>query len=107
MTLAMSDATGDDAGLASGLVSTTAQAGGAVGLAVLATMSASRSQDLLASGATQAAALTGGYHLAFGIGAGLVLVGIVVAASVLRREALDHVQLIEFAGDAEDERYAA
>ena len=50
MTLAMSGATPSDAGLASGLVNTTAQVGGALGLAVLATLSASRSEHLIADG---------------------------------------------------------
>jgi len=84
MTLAMSAATPSDAGLASGLVNTTAQVGGALGLAVLATLSASRSDDLVAQGHSTAAALTSGYHLAFWIGAGLVVAGIVAALTVLR-----------------------
>jgi EmrB/QacA subfamily drug resistance transporter len=86
MTLAMSGATADDAGLASGLISTTAQVGGALGLAVLATLSASRSSALIRSGEPTATALTSGYHLAFGIGAALVLVAIVVAVTVLQPE---------------------
>ena len=85
MTLAMSDATSDDAGLVSGLVSTTAQVGGALGLAVLATLSKSHTDRLLAEGESPAAALLGGYHLAFSIGAALVLIGIVLAVTVLRR----------------------
>jgi EmrB/QacA subfamily drug resistance transporter len=84
MTLAMSGATPSDAGLASGLVSTGAQTGGALGLAILATLSASRSDHLLAGGGSNAAALTGGYHLAFWIAAGLVLAAIVVALTVLQ-----------------------
>jgi MFS family permease len=84
MTLAMSAATPSDAGLASGLVNTTAQVGGALGLAVLATLSASRSEDLAAHGQSSAAALTSGYHLAFWIGAALVLAGIVAALAILR-----------------------
>jgi MFS family permease len=86
MTLAMSGATPSDAGLASGLVNTTVQVGGALGLAVLATLSATRSQDLVASGDSQAAALTGGYHLAFLIGAALVVAAIGVATVVLQGE---------------------
>ncbi len=84
MTLAMSSASKEDAGLASGLVSTTAQVGGALGLAVLATVSTARSQELFIAGASFDAALTGGYQLAFGISAGLVLASIAVAATVVR-----------------------
>ncbi|HYX83755.1 MAG TPA: MFS transporter [Gaiellales bacterium] len=84
MTLSMSGATPEDAGLASGLVNTTVQVGGALGLAVLATLSASRSDSLLAGGRSTASALTGGYHLAFLIGAILVAAAIAVAASVLQ-----------------------
>ena len=86
MTLAMSGATPDDAGLASGLINTTAQVGGALGLAVLATLSASRSAALIGAGEPTPAALTSGYHLAFGIGAVLVLVAIAVAVTVLQPE---------------------
>jgi predicted MFS family arabinose efflux permease len=86
MTLAMSGATPEDAGLASGLINTTAQVGGALGLAVLATLSASRSDQLIGDGESAAAALTSGYHLAFGIGAGLVVVAIAVAVTVLQPE---------------------
>ena len=82
-TVAMSSATPSDAGLASGLVNTTAQVGGALGLAVLATLSATRSDRLLSEGETKAAALTSGYHLAFLIGTALVVAALVVAIAVL------------------------
>jgi EmrB/QacA subfamily drug resistance transporter len=85
MGLAMSGATPEDAGLASGLINTTAQVGGALGLAVLATLSASRSETLLGSGDSTAVALTGGYHLAFWIAAGVVAAAIVAALVLLEQ----------------------
>jgi EmrB/QacA subfamily drug resistance transporter len=84
MTLAMSGATESDSGLASGLVNTSMQVGGAVGLAVLATFATDRTDGLLADGESAASALNSGYHLAYLIGAGLVLVAIAVAVSALR-----------------------
>jgi EmrB/QacA subfamily drug resistance transporter len=84
MTVAMSGATPADAGLASGLVNTTAQVGGALGLAVLATVSAGRTSTLAARGVGTLAALNGGYHLAFGIAGGLVVAAIAVALAALR-----------------------
>jgi EmrB/QacA subfamily drug resistance transporter len=84
MTLAMSGATESDSGLASGLVNTSVQVGGAIGLAVLATFATERTDALLADGESAAEALNSGYHLAYLIGTGLVLVGIVIAVTVLR-----------------------
>ena len=84
MTLAMSGATPEDSGLASGLVNTTQQVGGALGLAVLATLATTRTGSQLAHGASNAAALTDGYHLAFTIGAGLVLTAIAIGLVFLR-----------------------
>jgi predicted MFS family arabinose efflux permease len=86
MNLAMADVAPNEAGLASGLVNTTAQVGAALGLAVLATVSASRTDSLIEEGESMAAALNSGYHLAFWIGAGLVLIAIVVALTVLKPE---------------------
>ncbi|MBN8868149.1 MAG: MFS transporter [Solirubrobacterales bacterium] len=83
MTLAMSGATRADAGLASGLVNTTAQVGAAIGLAVLATIAATRTDDLLAEGQSRSEALTGGYHVAFLVAVGLVIAALVVAVVVL------------------------
>ena len=87
MTLAMSGATPEDAGLASGLVNTTVQVGGALGLAVLATLVGDRDRRAAAPPASpRAAALNGGYHLAYAVGAGLVLVAIAIAVVVIKPE---------------------
>jgi MFS family permease len=96
MTIAMSGATRADAGLASGLVNTSAQVGGALGLAVLATLSTSRSNTLEDAGHSTASALTSGYHLAFWVAAGLVIAAIAVAAVVIQPEEKAAEQ---FAGD--------
>jgi EmrB/QacA subfamily drug resistance transporter len=84
MTLAMSAATPEDSGLASGLVNTTQQVGGALGLAVLATLATTRTGAVEAHGASTAVALTDGYHLAFTIAAGLVVAAIVIGLVLLR-----------------------
>jgi EmrB/QacA subfamily drug resistance transporter len=86
MTLAMSGATPEDAGLASGIVNTSAQVGGAIGLAVLATLAAERTDALESSGTAAAAALNSGFHLAYLVGAGLVAVALAIAIFVLRTE---------------------
>src|SRR5215213_2109899 len=87
MTLAMSGATPADAGLASGLVNTTTQVGGAIGLAVLATVSTERTKGLIADGHSTASALNSGYHLAYLIGAALIAAAIVVALTVISAKA--------------------
>jgi EmrB/QacA subfamily drug resistance transporter len=84
ITLAMSEVPASDAGLASGLVNVSQQMSAALGIAVLGTLAASRTSHLLAGGDSSASALTGGYRLAFLIAAGCVVVGIVVALTVLR-----------------------
>jgi EmrB/QacA subfamily drug resistance transporter len=84
--VAMAGATPDDAGLASGLLNTTGQVGAALGLAVLATVSTNRTTELIAQGQGQIAALSGGYHLAWAIGAGLAIASVVLAAVVLKSE---------------------
>ena len=87
MTLAMSGATREDSGLASGLVNTSVQVGGAIGLALLATLATERSDTLIADGTSTSAALNSGYHLAYLIGAALVAVALAVALFVLRSQA--------------------
>ncbi len=84
MTLAMSGATQEDSGLASGLVNTSMQVGGAIGLAVLATLATERTSSQIDAGVGQLEALNSGYHLAYIIGAILVGIATVIAVTVLR-----------------------
>jgi EmrB/QacA subfamily drug resistance transporter len=101
MGLAMSGAKPDDAGLASGLVNTTLQVGGAIGLAVLATLSTERTASLEAAGHSTASALVDGYQLAFLVGAGLVAVAVGIALTVLRSADVQEAEEMLAEGDAE------
>ncbi|MGW3773161.1 MFS transporter [Actinomadura verrucosospora] len=85
--LGMSSARPEDAGLASGLFNTVQQVGMALGVAVMTTLAASRVASLRADGRDTAAALTGGYHLAFTVSAGLLVAALAVSLLVLRRPA--------------------
>jgi EmrB/QacA subfamily drug resistance transporter len=81
---AMSDVAPEEAGLASGLVNTAFLMGGALGLAVLASLAASRTGTLAAGGDSRLAALTGGYHAAFVVGAIFAVSAVAIGVSLLR-----------------------
>ncbi|MBV9917071.1 MAG: MFS transporter [Solirubrobacterales bacterium] len=83
---AMGDVRPEDAGLASGVVNTSFMMGGALGLAVLASVAASKTSHLLASGHSHASALVGGYHIAFLIGSAFAAAGALAAAYLLRAQ---------------------
>ena len=84
---AMSDVAPEEAGLASGVVNTAFMMGGALGLAILASLAASRTDTLIASGDSALAALNGGYHAAFLVGAVFALAAAVIGAMFLRTSA--------------------
>src|SRR5919201_6227368 len=79
-----------EAGLASGPLKTSFMMGGALGLAILASLAASRTSSLTSSGHGPLAALNGGYHLAFVVGAGFAILAAVVAAALIRAEVPAH-----------------
>lgn len=81
---AMSDVEPGESGLASGVVNTSFMMGGALGLAVLASLAAARTDGLLASGTDRLAALNGGYHVAFIIGAVFAAAASLLGAALLR-----------------------
>jgi EmrB/QacA subfamily drug resistance transporter len=81
---AMSDVGQEQAGLASGVVNTAFMMGGAVGLAILASLADRRTETLSASGDGSFAALNGGYHVAFLVGAIFVVASAVVGATLLK-----------------------
>jgi EmrB/QacA subfamily drug resistance transporter len=81
---AMSDVTPDESGLASGIVNTSFMMGGALGLAILASIAASRSNSLLHRGFAEKAALTGGYHIAFLCGGIFAIIAALIGAFVIQ-----------------------
>ena len=84
----------NEAGLASGLINTSQQVGGALGLAILATIANSRTKDLLHSaGVDPSTALTKGFDRAFLVGAGFAIVGAILAAVLISSaDSRAHVQ---------------
>jgi predicted small integral membrane protein len=79
-----------EAGLASGLINTSQQIGGALGIAALSTLATSRTEDALARGSTEQAALVTGFHTAFTAGVIVAALAIVAALTLIRREELEH-----------------
>ena len=90
--IAMEDVSPMDAGLASGLLNTTGQVGGAFGLAVLATLAGAYSVDMLRGGADTVQALAGGYHFAWLVSAGVVVATLGVAAWLLRSNRVEQME---------------
>ena len=83
---ALSGATDKEAGLASGLINTNQQIGGAIGLAILISVSTTRSDNLIDDGVAQLDALTDGYSLAFWVAAAIAAFGVLVTLFALKRE---------------------
>jgi MFS family permease len=98
--IAMADATESDAGLASGLLNTTGQVGGALGLAILATVAGARTVSQLNDGAGSTAALASGYHLAWLIGAGTVVITLALAVYALRTRTAQQIPVDDAGGEA-------
>jgi EmrB/QacA subfamily drug resistance transporter len=97
---AMGDVPQEEAGLASGVVNTAFMMGGALGLAVLASLAASRTDSLLASGSDELVALAGGYHAAFLVGAIFAASAAALGAGLLRPAAALDPHRREVAEDA-------
>jgi hypothetical protein len=85
--LGTGDAEERDGGLASGLMTTAQQVGGAIGIAALITVATSRTTDALGDGARPVDALSHGFSAAFGVEVGILLAAALTALVLLRREA--------------------
>ncbi|MER6983822.1 MFS transporter [Streptomyces carpinensis] len=84
MGLGMTAVTPAESGIASGLLNTTQQIGGAIGLAALSTFAGARTNGLSAAGKTEAESLVGGYHVAFLAAAGFALTALIIGAGLLK-----------------------
>jgi MFS family permease len=101
---AMSDVPPEESGLASGVVNTAFMMGGALGLAILASLAQRRSETLRAAGHSLAESLNGGYHVAFLTGAALAAAGAVLGVTLLRDQpAAAHAPAGELATVGADE----
>jgi hypothetical protein len=80
-----------ETGLASGLINTTQQIGGALGIAIISTIATSQTEDALSNGTAAPAALTDGFQAAFWGGMVTAALGILVAIFLIRREDLAQV----------------
>jgi MFS family permease len=76
----------DEAGLASGLINTSQQIGGALGIAVLSTVAISYTEDLLAGGTSEPTAAVEGFQRAFWVGAVIAFVGVLASIFLVRDE---------------------
>jgi len=92
---AVTGTTDRDAGLASGLINTSQQIGGAVGIAILSTVATSTTTDAVASGTAVPVALTNGFQNAFWVGAAITLVGAVVSVLLVRQRDFEPVSALD------------
>jgi EmrB/QacA subfamily drug resistance transporter len=97
---ALAGVEGPEAGLASGLINTSQQIGGALGLALLTTVATTRTTDLLEGGTSQPEALTSGFSLAFWVAAGFALASLITTILVLRQKDIPAVGTEPAAGPA-------
>jgi predicted MFS family arabinose efflux permease len=105
---ALSGVTNRDAGLASGLITTSQQIGGGIGLAILTSVSTTRTNHLLASGVAAPTALTAGFRLAFWVAAGLAALAFVATFVLLRPgKSAVSVEPAELRRAADDQQVAA